>query len=66
MSHHSSLTHFCALKVKLVNIRPGDIVDGKPRIILGLIWMLILCYQVSPQIVNHRYFEMQKNKFHFL
>ncbi|CAM4782634.1 unnamed protein product, partial [Rotaria magnacalcarata] len=34
-------------KIKLVNIRPIDIVDGKPTIILGLIWMLILCYQIE-------------------
>ncbi|CAF1505226.1 unnamed protein product, partial [Didymodactylos carnosus] len=32
--------------IKLVNIRPADIVDGK-SIILGLVWMLILCYQIE-------------------
>ncbi|CAF4079785.1 unnamed protein product, partial [Rotaria sp. Silwood2] len=34
-------------KIKLVNIGPMDIVDGKPTIVLGLIWMLILCYQIE-------------------
>ncbi|CAF3955463.1 unnamed protein product, partial [Rotaria sordida] len=34
-------------KIKLVNIGPIDIADGRPTIILGLIWMLILCYQIE-------------------
>jgi len=41
---------FILLKIKLVNIRPLDIVDGNPTIILGLIWMLILYYQVKKEI----------------
>lgn len=37
-------------KIKLVNIRPEDIVDGNPKLTLGLIWTIILHFQVS---VNH-------------
>lgn len=34
-------------KVKLVNIRPDDIVDGNQKLTLGLIWTIILHFQVS-------------------
>ncbi|KAI6660585.1 filamin-A-like [Oopsacas minuta] len=34
-------------KVKLVNIRSSDIVDGNIKLILGLVWTLILHYQIS-------------------
>jgi hypothetical protein len=34
-------------KIKLVNIRPDDVVDGNPKLTLGLIWTIILHYQVS-------------------
>ncbi|KAH9363310.1 hypothetical protein HPB48_006416 [Haemaphysalis longicornis] len=33
-------------KVKLVNIRAEDIVDGNPKLTLGLIWTIILHFQV--------------------
>ncbi|VDN27296.1 unnamed protein product [Dibothriocephalus latus] len=33
-------------KLKLVNINPADVVDGKPAIVLGLIWSIILSFQV--------------------
>lgn len=36
-------------KVKLVNIRPEDIVDGNQKLTLGLIWTIILHFQVSKQ-----------------
>ncbi|KAL3310681.1 hypothetical protein Ciccas_010748, partial [Cichlidogyrus casuarinus] len=39
------LTNEC--KVKLININPSDIVDGKPAIVLGLIWAIILHFQVG-------------------
>ncbi|KAA3680284.1 uncharacterized protein DEA37_0014848 [Paragonimus westermani] len=35
--------------VKLVNINPADIVDGKPAIVLGLIWSIILYFQIEEQ-----------------
>ncbi|KAM4723418.1 nesprin-2 [Anableps anableps] len=33
--------------IKLVNINIPDIIDGKPSIILGLIWMIILQYHIE-------------------
>ncbi|CAF1393388.1 unnamed protein product [Rotaria sordida] len=43
----NALKYLESRKIKLVNIRPIDVVDGKPMTILGLIWMLILCYQIE-------------------
>ncbi|CAF3725966.1 unnamed protein product [Adineta steineri] len=43
----NALKYLESRKIKLVNIRPIDIVDGKPMQILGLIWMLILHYQIE-------------------
>ena len=34
-------------KVSLENIGPEDIVDGRPRLLLGLIWIIILRFQVQ-------------------
>ncbi|XP_031408110.1 plectin-like [Meleagris gallopavo] len=34
-------------QVKLVNIRNDDITDGNPKLTLGLIWTIILHFQVS-------------------
>ncbi|KAA0188251.1 SYNE1 [Fasciolopsis buskii] len=39
------LTKTC--KIKLVNINPSDVVDGKPAIVLGLIWSIILYFQID-------------------
>lgn len=33
-------------QIKLVNIRADDIVDGNPKLTLGLIWTIILHFQV--------------------
>ena len=41
-----------ARKVKLVNINPSDVVDGKPSIVLGLCWTIILYFQVSDLLVD--------------
>ena len=30
----------------MVNINASDVVDGKPTIVLGLIWTIILYFQV--------------------
>lgn len=38
-----------ASQVKLVNIRNDDIADGNPKLTLGLIWTIILHFQVSPR-----------------
>lgn len=37
-------------RIKLVNIRPDDIVDANQKLILGLIWTIILHYQVCKLI----------------
>ena len=34
------------MQIKLVNINASDIVDGRPPVILGLIWTIILYFQV--------------------
>jgi len=34
-------------KIKLVNINASDIVDGRPPVILGLIWTIILYFQIE-------------------
>ena len=34
-------------RIKIVNIRPDEIVDGNPKLTLGLIWIIILHFQVS-------------------
>lgn len=40
-------------KIKLVNIRAEDIVDGNPKLTLGLIWTIILHFQIS-DIITHQ------------
>lgn len=39
-------------KIKLVNIRAEDIVDGNPKLTLGLIWTIILHFQVSAAVIS--------------
>ena len=40
--------HFLKRKdIRLVNIRNDDIVDGNPKLILGLIWTIILNFEIS-------------------
>ncbi|XP_040920912.1 nesprin-1-like [Toxotes jaculatrix] len=34
-------------KIKLVNINSTDIVDGRPSIVLGLVWTIILYFQIE-------------------
>lgn len=56
-NHHRSSSHrsllfllFCHAsfkQIKLVNINPSDIIEGKPSVVLGLIWTIILYFQVS-------------------
>lgn len=41
-----ALNYIKLRKVKLVNIRPEDIVDGNQKLTLGLIWTIILHFQV--------------------
>lgn len=35
------------LQIKLVNINSSDLVDGRPPVVLGLIWTIILYFQVD-------------------
>ncbi|KAL8602860.1 hypothetical protein ACOMHN_050132 [Nucella lapillus] len=35
--------------IRLVNIRSDEIVDGNPKLTLGLIWTIILHFQHSPK-----------------
>ncbi|GLH06630.1 Alpha-actinin, sarcomeric [Gryllus bimaculatus] len=39
-------------KIKLVNIRAEDIVDGNPKLILGLIWTIILHFQKQKKLLE--------------
>ncbi|CAG5094889.1 Oidioi.mRNA.OKI2018_I69.XSR.g13937.t1.cds [Oikopleura dioica] len=39
-------------KVRLVNIRAEDIVDGNPKLILGLVWSIILHFQVEEIVIE--------------
>ena len=36
-------------RIKLVNINNNDIVDGNPKLTLGLVWSIILHWQVSKE-----------------
>ncbi len=39
--------HLYGYQVSLPTTGPEDIVDGNPRLILGLIWMIILRFQIQ-------------------
>jgi len=47
-----SLTFLNEQRVHLENMGAHDIVDGNPRLTLGLIWTIILRFQVSPSIYS--------------
>lgn len=52
---------YFAFQIKLVNINATDLVDGRPAIILGLIWTIILYFQVSTSPIitpNHYYLRL--------
>ena len=44
--------NFVSLQIKLVNINVSDIADGKASIVLGLIWTIILYFQVRSESHN--------------
>jgi len=55
--HHLTNIQVClqfleSKKIKLVNINPTDIVNGKPSIVLGLIWTCILFFQIEELTSN--------------
>ena len=39
-------------QIKLVNINASDVVDGKSAVVLGLIWTIILYFQVRRFVVE--------------
>ena len=45
-------------EIKLVNIRGEDIVDGNPKLTLGLIWTIILHFQVGFIAIHYRNYEI--------
>jgi len=47
-------------EIKLVNIRGEDIVDGNPKLTLGLIWTIILHFQVRISVteLSHETFQI--------
>lgn len=47
---HLILLLLLFFQVKLVNIRNDDIADGNPKLTLGLIWTIILHFQVSSSV----------------
>ncbi|CAG0912334.1 unnamed protein product [Notodromas monacha] len=51
---------FVYSQIKLVNIRAEDIVDGNPKLTLGLIWTIILHFQVS-----HRFSCIRRAAFRY-
>lgn len=47
---NTALQFLASKKIKLVNINPADLVDGKSAVVLGLIWTIILYFQVINSI----------------
>ena len=45
-------------EIKLVNIRGEDIVDGNPKLTLGLIWTIILHFQVGDSFFQIFFFSI--------
>ncbi|RWS23702.1 Nesprin-1-like protein, partial [Leptotrombidium deliense] len=49
--------------LELINIRATDIVDGNPRIILGLIWIIILRFHIEEFM---RLWHLETNESHHM
>jgi len=43
---NTALQFLASKRIKLVNINSTDLVDGKSAVVLGLIWTIILYFQV--------------------
>lgn len=43
---NTALQFLASKRIKLVNINSADLVDAKPAVVLGLIWTIILYFQV--------------------
>jgi nesprin-1 len=46
---------YLSIQIKLVNINASDIVDGRPSVVLGLIWTIILYFQVKNIVVSYSF-----------
>jgi nesprin-1 len=44
---NTALRFLAGKRIKLVNINAADLVDGRPAVVLGLIWTIILYFQVG-------------------
>ncbi|XP_031632357.1 nesprin-1 isoform X5 [Contarinia nasturtii] len=44
---NTALQFLASKRIKLVNINPADLVDGRPPVVLGLIWTIILYFQIE-------------------
>ena len=59
---NTALQFLASKRIKLVNINPADLVDGRPPVVLGLIWTIILYFQVmlihifTHLIITQQYF----------
>ena len=51
---NTALQFLASKKIKLVNINSADLVDGKPAVVLGLVWTIILYFNVN--LDNNLYF----------
>lgn len=52
---NTALQFLASKRIKLVNINPADLVDGRPPVVLGLIWTIILYFQVSMPYILYIY-----------
>lgn len=50
---NTALRFLASKRIKLVNINPADLVDGRPPVVLGLIWTIILYFQVIYTTAKH-------------
>ncbi|XP_071454862.1 muscle-specific protein 300 kDa-like [Hetaerina americana] len=57
---NTALQFLQSKKIKLVNINSSDLVDGRPPVVLGLIWTIILYFQIEE---NTRALESLGHKF---
>ncbi|XP_060527804.1 muscle-specific protein 300 kDa isoform X12 [Cylas formicarius] len=44
---NTALQFLASKRIKLVNINASDLVDGRPPVVLGLIWTIILYFQIE-------------------
>lgn len=61
---NTALQFLASKKIKLVNINPADLVDGRPPVVLGLIWTIILYFQVSTR-ASKILQKLRQKYFHF-